>query len=103
MTSRPRAYPGSNVTELERTRPSGSLGMTDDEDRRQRYSFVPRLSEPEVEDDGEPQDVYALESADARELADLLAIQQDLNFVGEACDTLLDLLADDQTRNQMVE
>jgi hypothetical protein len=78
--------------------------MTNGQDHRPQYSFVPGLSEPNTVDDGEAQDVYALESDDARDLADLLAIQQDLTFVGEACQTLLELVDDEtQDRNLLVE
>jgi hypothetical protein len=51
-------------------------------------------SDPE-DDKVEPQTVYEMRTPDAREVADLLAVQQDLTYVWEACDLLLDLPTDD--------
>lgn len=56
-----------------------------------RYVLNPRLTTGQDDGDGHPQKVYSMRTPAARAVADLLAIQQDLNFVSEACDLLLDL------------
>lgn len=61
----------------------------------ERYVLNLRLSSERDEADVKPQTVFEMRTPDARAVADLLAIRQDLTFVWEACDLLLDLPTDD--------
>ena len=64
--------------------------------RSERYALNLHLtSDPDDASDGAPQTVYEMRTPAAREVADLLAMQQDLTFVWEACDLLLDMPTDD--------
>lgn len=63
---------------------------------QQRYTLrLPLTSDPDEEGQVEPQRAFKMTTPAAREVADLLAMQQDLTFVAEACDLLLDLDVDD--------
>lgn len=57
----------------------------------ERYVLNPRLTSGHDDGDGHPQKVHAMSTPAARAVADLLAIQKDLEFVSEACHLLLDL------------
>ena len=77
---------------------SGMIADVDDTESspHDRYALNLRLnSDPDDDGEVEPQTVYEMRTPDARAVADLLAMQQDLIYVWEACDLLLDLPTDD--------
>jgi hypothetical protein len=61
-------------------------------------------SDPDGSSPGEPQVVYSMTSVEAKEVADLLAIQLHLNFVRKACRLLQDLpaMADSGVRHTLI-
>jgi hypothetical protein len=60
--------------------------------RPQRFAVKPSLIfDPDGQGEAEPQTIYEMKTPTAREVADLLAIEQDLVFVRDSCALLLDL------------
>lgn len=68
----------------------------------ERYALNLRLTSDPDDGDVEPQAVYEMRTPAARAVADLLAIQQDLTFVWEACDLLLELPTDDPALRRLL-
>jgi hypothetical protein len=86
-------------TQFEKLKSGSGMIFAADEprvSRGERYALNLHLtSDPDDAGDVAPQTVYEMRTPAAREVADLLAMQQDLTFVWEACDLLLDLPTDE--------